>query len=158
MTNDESRHNMTALDTDLLSDLIRRKHNCLLHLRDLGERQLELVREGGMSELLDVLAAKQQMLVELQRIERGLDPFRDQDPDARLWRSPDDRRRCAEQLARCEALLAEIVIQEKRSETDLIHRRDEAARRLQGVHTAAQARDAYMARPQQAAAGLDLTS
>ncbi len=149
---------MSAFDTDLLSDWIRRKHNCLLHLRDLGRRQLELVRDGGMSELLDVLAAKQQLLVELQRVERGLDPFRGQDPDARPWRSPEDRRRCAEQLARCEALLAEIVSQEKESERDLLRRRDEAAQRLQGVHTAAQARSAYAGAVQSASSGLDMTS
>ncbi len=146
-----------VLSTDLLGDLIRRKHNCLLHLRDLGARQLGLVRQGSMDELLDVLAAKQQLLVELQRIERGLDPFRGQDPEARAWRSPDDRQRCAEELARCDALLAEIMAQEKQSEQELIRRRDEAARRLQGAHTAAQARQAYAAGPP-APAGLDLTS
>lgn len=145
------------LSTDLLGDLIRRKHNCLLHLRDLGQRQLGLVRQGSMDELLDVLAAKQHLLVELQRIERGLDPFRKQDPEARSWRSPEDRQRCAEELARCDALLAEIMTQEKQSEQELIRRRDEAARRLQGAHTAAQARQAYAGDPP-ATAGLDLTS
>lgn len=145
------------LPTDLLSDLIRRKHNCLLHLRDLGQRQLDLVRQGSMDELLDLLAAKQHLLAELQRIERGLDPFRDEDPDQRAWHAPEDRQRCAQELARCDALLAEIMAQEKQSEQELIRRRDEAARRLQGVHTAAQARRAYAdGRP--ATAGLDLTS
>jgi hypothetical protein len=91
---------MTAFDTDLLSDWIRRKHNCLLHLRDLGRRQLELVRDGGMSELLDVLAAKQQLLVELQRVERGLDPFRGQDPDARPWGTPPAPPRGAAEVGR----------------------------------------------------------
>jgi len=145
------------LPTDLLSDLIRRKHNCLLHLHDLGQRQLGLVRRGSMDELLDVLAAKQHLLVELQRIERGLDPFRHQDPDQRIWHSAEDRQRCAQQLARCDALLAEIMAQEKQSEQELIRRRDEAARQLQGAHTAALARRAY-AEGRPATAGLDLTS
>jgi hypothetical protein len=61
-------------------------------------------------------------------------------------------------LARCEALLAEIVSQEKQSERDLLRRRDEAAQRLQGVHSAAQARSAYAASAQPASAGLDMTS
>ncbi len=146
-----------SLSTDLLGDLIRRKHNCLLHLRDLGQRQLALVRRGSMDELLDVLAAKQHLLVELQRIERGLDPFRQEDPDERTWRSAEERQRCAEELARCDSLLAEIMTQEKQSEQELIRRRDEAARRLQGAHTAAQARQAYT-EDAPAPAGLDLTS
>ncbi len=145
------------LSTDLLGDLIRRKHNCLLHLRDLGQRQLALVRRGSMDELLDVLAAKQHLLVELQRIERGLDPFRQEDPEQRTWRSAEERQRCAEELARCDSLLAEIMTQEKQSEHELIRRRDEAARRLQGAHRAAQARQAYT-EDAPASAGLDLTS
>ena len=45
-----------------------------------------------MTQLLDLLAAKQQMLNDLQRIERGLDPFRSQDPDLRQWPNPESRK------------------------------------------------------------------
>lgn len=134
---------MPAFDTDILSDLVRRKHNCLLHLGELGERQIELIREGRMTELLDLLAHKQQMLVELQRIERGLDPFRGQDPERRPWRSPEARRLCSEQLARCEQILARIVRDEKQSEQEMVRRRDQTAAELQGIQTAGAARNAY---------------
>ncbi len=134
---------MTESQTDLLSELIDRKYQCLAQLRDMGRRQFELVSEGSITGVLDVLSARQELLARLQSVERALDPFRDQDPDARRWRFPEKRRRCAEQLARCETLLAEILAQEKQSEQELTRRRDEVAHRLTGIHRAGQARGAY---------------
>jgi len=136
---------MSALDTDLLSDLIQRKRSCLVQLRDMGEKQLVLVHEGNMTQLLELLAVKQHVLIQLQQTERGLDRFRDEDPQKRVWSSPAKRQQCAANLADCERLLAQIVAQEKQSEQELIRRRDEAADRLAGVHTAGQARGAYTA-------------
>ena len=149
---------MTAFETDALAELIRSKRACLVELREMGRRQLELIRRGDMTALLDVLAAKQRWLMKLQQIERALDPFRDQDPDRRRWRTPEDRSLCAEQLQECESLLSEIVRQEKCSEGALTRRRDEAAARLQEAHLAGQARGAYTAEPQSQMNQLDLLS
>ena len=134
---------MTAWDTDQLADLIRRKLDCLASLHELGRSQLSLVEAGELTDLLLVLSAKQQLLERLQAIERKLDPFRDQEPESRRWRSDADRRRCAASIDRCERLLAEIVDQERTSEAQLSLRRDQAAARLQGAHLASRARGAY---------------
>ena len=149
---------MAALETDVLAELIGSKRECLLSLRDMGRRQLELIAEGDMTALLDVLAAKQRFLTKLQQIENALDPFRSQDPETRRWPAPEDRARCAERLQQCETLLAEIVGQEKCSEGALIRRRDEAAIRLQGAHQASQVRGAYTAQPVGRTNQLDLQS
>jgi hypothetical protein len=149
---------MTDFETDLLSGLIHQKYDCLTQLRDMGRKQLELVRDGSMSDLLDLLSAKQRVLLEVQRIERQLDPFRNQDPDKRPWPSSDARQRCAQELAQCELLLGEIVVQEKQSEQALIRRRDETAAQLQGVHLASQARGAYTSAVHEGYRQLDLTS
>jgi len=136
---------MTAHETDLLAELIGRKVDCLARLRDMGEKQLELVRADRITELLQVLGAKQRVLIELQRIERELTPFRDQAPDKRRWRTSEMRRECAQQLEECERLLGTIVAQEKESERELVRRRDDLAAQLQGIHLASQARGAYTA-------------
>ncbi len=149
---------MAEYETDVLAESIRRKRECLLALRDMGRKQLELIDEGNMTALLDVLAAKQRTLLKLQQIERALDPFRDQDPERRRWRTPEDRRKCAEVLEQCEVLLGEIVNQEKCSEGSLTRRRDEAAGRLQGVHRAGVARGAYAAGERLGGSQLDLHS
>jgi hypothetical protein len=149
---------MSPPDTDRLADLVRAKRACLAQVRDLGHRQLELIQEGDMTRLLDLLAAKQRLIHQLQRLERALDPFRAEDPTARVWRDPRRRQQCAEDIRECEALLAEILSREKHSEAALVHRRDETATRLQGVHLATQARGAYVGETPLAAGHVNLLS
>ena len=144
------------LETDLLGDLIQRKRSCLVQLRDMGEKQLALVRDGDITHLLELLAAKQHVLTQLQQVERQLGRFRGQDPQQRHWRTPQKRQECAGDLAECERLLAQIVTQEKQSEQELIRRRDDAAAQLAGAHWASHARGAYLAQPQNGAGQLDL--
>jgi hypothetical protein len=149
---------MPKLETEILADLIGAKRTCLMRLREMGRRQLELIDGGDMTALLDLLSVKQQSLVQLQRVERTLDPFRSQDPEKRHWPSPQQRQACAEQVQQCETLLAEIISQEKCSESALTRRRDEVALRLQDVHLAGQARGAYTAPFQPEMGQLDLMS
>jgi hypothetical protein len=138
---------MSTQDTDLLFDLIQAKRECLLRLRDLGHKQRTLIDDADMTALLDLLTAKQKPITQLQRLERALDPFRRQDPERRVWRTPEMRQRCAEAIGQCETLLADVMNQEKYCEGALIRRRDEAARQLQSAHLAGQARQAYQAGP-----------
>ena len=49
----------------------------------------------------------------LQELERELKPYYAGDPDQRVWRSPDERARCAKQASECNTLLEEIVRLEK---------------------------------------------
>ncbi len=149
---------MIVHDTDTLSDAMEQKHELLLQLRDLGLRQIELIVQGDMSRLLKLLAAKQRLTAALQLNERVLEPFRNQDPDQRRWRTADDRRRCAETALRCEQLLAAIVEQERRSESEMTVRRDAAATRLQGLHHAAQIHHAYNEEAGPRHSELDLTT
>jgi hypothetical protein len=134
------------METDILAELIRRKRQCLAQLWSLACRQRELIDQDDIGHLLDVLAVKQRLLAEMQRIEAGLDPFRGQAPSQRKWRSAEDRQRCAADLDECQRLYEQIVAGEKQSEQALIRRRDEAARQLEGAHHAGIARDAYHAR------------
>ena len=149
---------MTALQTDTLAELIRRKRECLLRLREMGRKEFELIDKADMTALLDLLALKQRSLMRLQEIERALEPFRAQNADERTWRCEDDRQACAEQLRQCEVLLGEIINQEKLSENTLRRRRDEAATQLQGVHYAGVACKAYTSQPSDEASRLDLLS
>lgn len=149
---------MTAMETDLLAELVRGKLDCLARLRDMGTKQLELVRADRTAELLDLLAAKHRVLVQLQKIKEGLAPFHGQAPERRTWRTPEERRECARQLDECEALLGEIVTQERESELELTRRRDKLSAQLKGVHLASQARGAYSAQLRSDATRIDLMS
>jgi hypothetical protein len=82
-------------------------------------------------------------LNELVRIDRLLDPFREQDPEHRVWRTCEDRARSRETAERCEQLLAAITQIERRCEKDLIERRDSAAVLVHDLQSAARASRAY---------------
>lgn len=145
----------TLWDTDLLLELAGRRLSFLEQLHALGRRQIELIEEGDMTHLMQVLAAKHNVLAELQQTEKRLDPFRGQQPEARRWRSETLRQRCADVVGRSDCLFLEILEQEKRAETDMARHRDETARRLQLAHSAGHARAAYTA-PAARAGMLDL--
>ncbi len=149
---------MSEIPTDILTELVRQKLDCLQQLWRLGSQQNELIEGGEMSQLLKVLAAKQRLLNTMQAIEQKLNPFRDEDPEKRIWRSPEDRKRCADMISQSEQLLAKIMEHEQQCESHLRHRRDEAAQRLQGAHVASQAREAYSQHPSSATGNLDISS
>ena len=136
---------MTNLPTDILMQLVRARYTCLVQLRDLGRRQTELIGEDNVTGLLDVLSVKQKPLSDIQRIEKALNPYREQDPEQRLWQSHDDREACARLVQQCELLLKEIVVQEKRCEETMVQKRDATAIRLQQLRSAGQAQGAYTA-------------
>jgi hypothetical protein len=146
------------METDRLAELIDNKHAVLAQLLRLGREQSNLIGDGDITNLLVVLSAKQSLLNQLQTIEGHLAPFRQQDPAARRWSSPAARHRCAEVARRCEDLLHDIVEIEKRSESEMVRRRDAAAARLQSAGSAAQARAAYQNQPKSSPRQLDLTS
>ncbi len=138
--------------TELLAELIHRKHQVLVQLRDVGHRQAEIVRSGDTSALLKLLAAKQYLIAALQQVERETAPFHGEDPDRRIWRKPDDRVRCARQAAECNELLAEVIAMEKDSAEQMAVRRQDVAEQLQRVHAAGQVRSAYEAQRRPATA------
>lgn len=148
---------MTHADTDQLCECMTRRHECLGQLCELGCRQLELIASGDLATLLKVLSVKQRLLVNLQAIERSLDPYREESPETRNWSSQAQREHCAHLAAECNAFLRTIVTQEKQSEQQLSEHRADAAARLQGAHTAAQACGAYAADAGALSGHLDLS-
>ncbi|HET6882632.1 MAG TPA: hypothetical protein VFI31_20865 [Pirellulales bacterium] len=134
---------MTLWETDVLFEIAGARLNLLEQLHALGRRQLELIDQTDMTNLIHVLAAKHNVLAELQLTEKRLDPFRGQAPDERRWRSEALRRQCAETIGRADNLLREVMQQEKSAETRLQRHRDETAARLQMAHAAGHARSAY---------------
>jgi len=133
------------MDTKVLAGLVHRKRECFAQLAELVRRQEALIEAEQMAQLLDVLAVKQRLLGELEQIERGLDPFRGEQPQERRWASEADRQRCAQELDDCQRLFGQIVTQERKCETELSRRRDQTAERLQGTHRARDAHNAYTA-------------
>lgn len=137
---------------------IAQKHQVLTHLAALSRRQLELAAEHDWTGLMKLLAAKSRLIDVLRQVDRALDPFRTEEPDARSWPDAAQREQCRQQSAECAALLAEVMALEQQSEKLLVERRDAAAQQLQGMHVAAAAYETYTSSPTTGALGLDLAS
>ena len=131
--------------TERLAELIRKKHRVLVQLREVGQRQTDLVTSGDIASLLKLLSAKQQLISALHGLEHELTPYYAEDPEQRVWSSAEDRARCAQEATECNTLLEDIVRMEKSGAEKIIARRDEVAGQLQQVHAATYVRSAYEA-------------
>jgi len=146
------------MNTDLLVRRLIQKRDVLAQLRQLADHQTRMIAEGDVGKLMSLLATKQKLLTALQAVETNLDPFRDEDPEARLWRSDADRQSAREIAAECDTLLAEVKRIEQDDTGSLIARRDATSSTLQGLHGASRARSAYLEPPVPHTGNLDMSS
>lgn len=144
--------------TEQLARLIRGKLEVVEQIHSLTRHQRELVDRGEMTDLLALLSSKQVLLTQMQTIEKGLNPYRKEDPQSRTWSDPHERRECAAQAERCESLLAEIVQLERESTQRMTKKRDKVASQLVHSHSAEEATHAYGTPPNRAGRGIDLVS
>ncbi|MBA2116910.1 hypothetical protein [Bremerella alba] len=146
-------------ETDQLAQLIGQKHEVLTQLLTLSQYQLRLAgHDDHIDDLMRVLVAKQTLIERLTQIDRTIDPFRHQNPDARVWRSASERTQCSQKAKHCEVLLTELKQLEQKS-TDLVStHRDEISKMLQETHTAADSASAYNNTNLPASRGFDLTA
>lgn len=149
---------MNPLTTDRLSQLITAKHEVLTQLRALADRQLAALAADDIDRLLSILAQKQKLLNQLQGLERLIDPFRQQDPEARCWSSPKARRECQVIADRANLLLTEVMALEQQAGAAAVQTRDLTASQLAEVTGALAARQAYVSSSAAAHGGLDLMS
>lgn len=136
---------MSDLTTTRLAELIGKRRRCLTQLRDLGQRQSECIAGGDITALMRMLAAKQELIVALEALERELKPFHDQSPENRQWATPAARAACAADAEQCRRLLTEVMAIEQAGERELTVRRDGVASQLQSLGAATRARQAYRA-------------
>jgi hypothetical protein len=150
---------MISNSTAILAELLSRKHDCLVRLDELSLRKQELIGIGAVgADLFGILGETQQLIEQLQHCERGLDPFRDEDPARRIWSSEAERVRCSALADRSARLLAEVLQRDARCEEVLRRRSDETASQLAAVNSAVTARNAYADDRGRYASSIDVTS
>lgn len=134
-----------------------RKLQVLEEVLSLSRSQWELVDRDEVESLMELLAAKQTLLDRMHELQIELAPFREQDPNSRVWHSQRRREQTKFVAARCETLLAEIMQIERDCEQKLVTRRAEVAADLKAADLAERARDAYAAAPA-ASSGFEVIS
>ncbi|MBI1247352.1 hypothetical protein GC197_05835 [bacterium] len=145
-------------ETDQLIQLIDQKHEVLTQLLTLSQYQLRLAgHDDHISDLMRVLGAKQTLIERLTRIDRLLDPFRQQDPESRIWRSASERTICSQKAVQCETMLAELKALEHKSTEAVTSHRDEIARLLREIKTSSDSAVAYENLNMPVSRGFDMT-
>ncbi len=109
----------------------------------LSEKQLNIVRLGDVSLLLQLLARKQKVFEAFEKLERDLDPFRNIAPRDRTWESEQERLDCDTAVRKCKELLAAILELDGQSEAELARQKDETERQIRKMDTSGKAASAY---------------
>jgi len=132
------------LTTTRLAALVAAKQQVLEILVQLGRKQVAMIMSGDTTSLLKLLSGKQSVMDHLQKIELAMTPFRDEDPNQRVWESPAHRTACQARAEQCNTLLAEAMQLEQVAEKEMVQRRDATQAALTSVQMGADARAAYM--------------
>ncbi|HEX6961624.1 MAG TPA: flagellar export chaperone FlgN [Lacipirellula sp.] len=134
---------MTEHSTTVLAGLMSKRRKCLEQLRELGRRQAAHIAGGEMTELLRLVAAKEQLIVAMQAIERQLAPFQAEAPESRDWESAASRAQCAADAEACRALIEEVMAMEQAGEQQMTVRRDAVSQQLRVAAQGGRVREAY---------------
>ena len=132
-----------AMRTENLAKLMRRKRDLLAQMLKVGLRQQELIEQEGITDLLKLLSAKQQLIDAVIQTEQALNEFRNEDPEQREWSSAEARTACAKDAEDCRRLYEQIVHLETEQEEKLSNRRDNIATQLRSIQSTQSVHKSY---------------
>ncbi len=130
------------LTTERLAHLVHQKTVLVRELHKLVTKQQDMIRNHEV-DLIPLLAVKQRVIEALNEIDHAMDPFRQQDPETRYWKSAECRAACREQAEQCEALFRQVLLLENECNRALQEQHQKTRDQLQGAVVAGQASRAY---------------
>jgi flagellar biosynthesis/type III secretory pathway chaperone len=116
--------------TEQLFSLFESKRMLLEDLRTIGVAQSDAISQQDISELLNLLGRKQGIMDRLIAIQKQMLDFQEDDPEARVWSSPERRRMCQETKRVCDQWIQEILVMEERAGQLMTAQRDAIAGQL----------------------------
>ncbi len=131
--------------TERLVTLFETKLHLLQEMQALSLEQSSLVEKHEMTSLMTLLSRKQQLMESLQRVQLEMAPYRDEDPESRVWESPDRRQACRALVAECDKLTQWLIVQENQSIAQMDAQRDGMQSQIQQNAAASQVQRAYLA-------------
>ncbi len=149
---------METTETQQLSSLMERQLHVLSALKMLAIQQAECLGADHVELLLSLIARKQPLIDEFLEIHADLKPFREQDPEQRVWVDDSARVRCAQLSESCNKLHHEIMRLETQAIGELELNRNAIAAQLQDCRDATNASTAYLTESVLAEGSLDLTN
>jgi hypothetical protein len=139
----QTSQNSHSHTTEQLYELIERKLHLLREMQAMAIEQADLVTEHDMGGLMSVLSRKQSLMESLQTVQEELAIFKDDDPEARVWSSPQRRTACQSMVQESERLVKQLIVQENRSLDSMNLKRDSVQSQLNQNAAASQIQKAY---------------
>lgn len=131
--------------TETLLACLQERCELLEALKVLADAQALAASQTEIDTTLGLLGRKQSLLDELAAVQQRLQPYMGDDPEQRLWSSP-DRRRHGQQLAeQGQRLLQATMHLEQQALEQMTSRRNAVAAQLQDGRDSILAHTAYMA-------------
>jgi hypothetical protein len=116
--------------TEQLFALMEAKRSLLADLRSMAVNQGEAIDKQDIPDLLNLLARKQVLMDRLMALQQHLVSFQGDDPELRIWSSPDRRSACQETKRICDHWIQEILVMEERATHEMTAQRDAVASQL----------------------------
>ena len=130
-------------DSEHLFLLVGQKLERLEQLHDCSGNQMRYVDADNMGAILEILAAKQRLLIEVEGIDQQIAQYHVDDPEDRVWPSQEMREQCRERISRCDLLVRETLEFDRFAEQRLSEKRDTAKQQLQQFTDSAHVQGAY---------------
>lgn len=135
--------------TDKLFELIEQKLQLLLHMRELTTIQSEAILSNDISQVLTTLSRKEVIMDQLNRVQTDLQDYQSDDPETRIWSSPERRAECRDMSQRCGDILCETLTLEQSSMADLSIRRDSLNAQIRQISDVRATQAAYRSQAEQ---------
>lgn len=129
--------------TDFLLDCMHQRRQILDALKTLAESQAMTAEQAEIDLTLGVLGRKQALFDELADVQQLLQPYMNDDPESRLWRSSEHRQQCRQLAEQGQRLLQETMHIEQLTLQEMTSRRDAVAAQLQDGQDSILAQTAY---------------
>ncbi|MCA9134145.1 MAG: hypothetical protein KDA45_13350 [Planctomycetales bacterium] len=131
--------------TEFLLQCMQDRLEVLHALHSVTNSQMQVAVHGEVDTTLGLLASKQSLIDELTMVQQRLHPYFNDDPEARVWQSPQRHDQCRQLAAEGGRLLQEIIHLEKNALEEISGRREAIAAQLQDGQDSILARTAYAA-------------
>ena len=136
-------------DSEHLYQLIEQKLKLLEQLNTCSGNQMQYVDAENLEALLEILAAKQRMLLEIEGIDRQITGYHVDNPDDRVWPSREMRSRCREMVSQCDRLVREALANDQLAEQQLMYKKNAVKQQLMQVSDKIRVQGAYRQQKQQ---------
>jgi hypothetical protein len=132
-----------SFGTKKLQELGSLKLHLLRSARELSIQQFEVMHSDDVTTLLTVLSRKSELLDTLRTLQKDLDPYREQQPEARHWDSEEERLACRKTFEEIDRLLEELTQMDNQAIEQMTQQRDAMASQIAQFATAEAVQNAY---------------